>query len=98
MRELQENIEKHKAPIESHTATVSELLVDVRRKLSLVQWIKALLTEVPTSHCDKDKLVARFYGLWTKANPIMKHLMDQIDIQCDNKLHEPTTSSQVPSS
>lgn len=80
MRELQESIEQYKEPMESHTATVQELLVDMRRKRKMVERIEALLKQVPSSHRNKDKMVTRFLGMRKKANHIMKHLMDWIKI------------------
>ncbi|KAJ0484215.1 putative leucine-rich repeat domain superfamily [Helianthus annuus] len=109
--QLKENIETNtshieldKAPVESHVKAAREQLDDMKRKVSMVQRISTLLTDVPTSYRDKDKLQARLYGLCIHIDTIMKHLdtivkhvNDQMEIECDNKVHEAATSSQ-PSS
>ncbi|MFS8006602.1 putative F-box domain, leucine-rich repeat domain superfamily, F-box-like domain superfamily [Helianthus anomalus] len=99
------HIELDKAPVESHVKAAREQLDDMKRKVSMVQRISTLLTEVPTSYRDKGKLQARLYGLCIHIDTIMKHLdtivkhvTDQMEIECDNKFHEAATSSQPSSS
>ncbi|KAI7739803.1 hypothetical protein M8C21_024267, partial [Ambrosia artemisiifolia] len=73
--------------IESYWEDLNESFKEGRenthRAISMLREIEGLLKKVSRSH--RPKLLARYVGLRTEAEPIMYDMMDRMKIQCDKR-------------